>query len=297
MSARKWMLRVIGLFCLCLSGNALAAVTEYHIADVTPSSFTVVFSGTVVVVAPDIKIYEDAQGQVELTRPFDIISSAVHHQNGLSAIRVNSLASSTTFYVNVTDDSGGAPYFPANPLAAVTTFPLAPTDPGSLVSNDLVKLDIYKPDQITTLAGAIVLLSIPTVSLYPVSSFVAVNGFAYVDANNLLKGDAAIHLMQADNNIEVKVLRGLLCAGAVDHLQVFYRKHGEDLLDGAQVNLANLCTAADTVCDDQINVLDVQFVLNALNSTPAECRFTTELDVVPDQGINVLDVQQILNFF
>jgi hypothetical protein len=297
MSTRRWMQNVIVLLGILMSGNAIGDVTEYHIADVTPSSFTVVFSGTVAVIAPDIKIYQDAQGVVELIRPFDVISAPVHHQNGLSAIRVNSLSSDTTFYINVTDDSGGAPYFPANPLAAVTTFPLAPTDPGSLVSNDLVKLDIYKPDQVTTLAGAIVLLSAPTVSLYPVSSFVAVNGFAYVDANNLLKGDAAIHLMQADNSIEVKVLRGLLCAGAVDHLQVFYRKHGEDLLDGAQVNLANLCTAADTVCDDQINVLDIQFVLNALNSTPAECRFTAELDVVPDQGINVLDVQQILNFF
>ena len=68
-------------------------------------------------------------------------------------------------------------------------------------------------------------------------------------------------------------------------------------LAGAQVNPADLCPAADTVCDDEFNVLDVQFVLNSLNSTPAECRFTAELDVVPDDEVNVLDVQQILNFF
>jgi hypothetical protein len=297
MSAVKGMRNVIVLLGLCLSGNAIGAVTEYHITDVTPSSFTVVFAGTGTVVAPGIKVYSDAAGTAELTLPFDIISTAQHHQNGLSAIRLNSLSSASTYYVEFTDDIGVAPYFPAGDPVLVTTSLLAPTDPGALVSNDLIKLDIYKPDQVTSLAGAIVLLSIPAVSSYPVSSFVAVNGFAYVDANNLLKGDAAIHLLQGGNNIEVKVYRGLLCAGSVDHLQVFYRKAGDDSLDGAQVNLANRCNAIDTVCDDQTNVLDVQFVLNALNSTPAECRFTTELDVVQDQVINVLDVQQILNFF
>jgi len=291
------MQRMIALVGIGLSGSVLAELIEFHIADVTPSSFTVVFSNTTAVVAPNIRIYADAQGDTELSIPFDIISTALHHQNGLSAIRVNSLSGSSTYYFHFTDDAAASTYFPSGDLASVSTFPLTPASPGDMVSNDLIKLDIYKPTQITSLEGAIVLLSVPSVSLYPVSSFVAVNGFAYVDANNLLAGDAAVHLMQAGNNIEVNVYRGLLCAGAVDHLQVFYRKHGDDPLEGAQVNLANQCNAIDTVCDDQTNVLDVQFVLNALNATPAECRFTTELDVVQDQQINVLDVQQILNFF
>ena len=297
MSCRKWIQRLIVLFGIGLSGISTAGIIEYHIADVTPSSFTVVFSNTTAVVSPDIKIYADALGDTELILPFDTISTATHHQNGLSAIRVNSLSNSTSYYFHFTDDSGSSPYFPPGNLASVTTFALAPASPGDMVSNDLIKLDIYKPTQITSLEGAIVLLSIPSVTTYPVSSFVALNGFAYVDASNLLNADSAMPLMQAGNNIEVSVYRGLLCAGAVDHLQVFYRKHGDDALEGAQVNLANQCDAIDTVCDDEINVLDIQFVLNALNATPAECRFTTELDVVQDQQINVLDVQQILNFF
>ena len=297
MSIRKWVQYVIVLPGMVLSGGVMAEITEYHVTDVTPSSFTVVFASSVAVVAPDIKIYADDQGSTELSIPFDIISTPLHHQNGLSAIRLNSLSSSSTYYFHFSDDSGAAPYFPSSEFASVTTFALAEAAPGGLVSNDLIKLDIYRPTQISSLAGAIVLLSAPSASLYPVSSFVAVNGYAYVDANNLLNSDAAIHLMQGGNNIEVNVYRGLLCAGAVDHLQVFYRKYGDDSLEGAQVNLAGQCNAIDTVCDDQTNVLDVQFVLNALNATPAECRFTTELDVVQDEQINVLDVQQILNFF
>lgn len=286
------------LFTAFLSSSVVAEIVDYHITDVTSNSFTVIFSSTELIIAPGIKVYQDSEGLVELSPEFDIISSQQQHQNGLSAIRLHSLASTNTYYFNLTEDISSSPYFPASSIPSVTTFAMpSVTSTGELITNDLIKLDVYRPDQIASLEGAVVLLSLPSISLYPVSSFIGVNDFAYVDANNLLKGDASIHLVEEGQNIEITVLRGLLCSGAVDHLQVFYRKHGEDLQAGAQVNLASHCSSVDTVCDDQINVLDVQFVLNALNSTPAECRFSGDLDVVQDQQINVLDIQQILNFF
>ncbi len=297
MSIKDGVLYFYFLLFIGISGSVAADITDYHVTDVTANSFTVIFSSTESIVAPDVKVYQDSGGQVGLAPQFDIISSAQHHANGLSAIRFYSLLSSATYYFNLTDNTAVSPYMPAVDLPSVTTMAPPAILSGGLITNDLIKLDIYKPNQITSLQQAIVLLSIPSVSSYPVSSFVSVNEFAYVDANNLMNGSLGTYSVQQGDSIQIQVLRGMLCAGSVDHLQAFYRKHGEDLELGTQINLANRCTAADTVCDDQINVLDAQFVLNSLNSTPSECRFTEELDVVVDQQINVLDVQQILNLF
>jgi hypothetical protein len=69
MSCRKWIQRIIVLCGIGLSGTSTAGIIEYHIADVTPSSFTVIFSNTTAVVSPDIKIYAYAQGDTELILP------------------------------------------------------------------------------------------------------------------------------------------------------------------------------------------------------------------------------------
>ena len=159
MSGRKWIHYVIALLGFIMSGSALAQITEYHVTDVTANSFTVVFASAVAVVAPDIQVYSDDQGNNQLSPAFDVISTALHHQNGLAAIRLNSLSSSSTYYFRFSDDSGSAPYFPSGVLASATTYSLATASPGALVSNDLIKLDIYKPSQISSLEGAIVLLS------------------------------------------------------------------------------------------------------------------------------------------
>jgi len=299
MFLKKYSLSIfILVFFVCISKNAIAEIIDRHITDVTSRSFSIVFSSTESIVTPDVKVYSDTGGLNNLAIQSDTISTAQQHQNGLAIVRVHSLDSSTLYYFNVTDNKDLAIYYPSTNMPSVTTFPLAAINVSNqLVSNDVIKLDIYRPDQIASLEGAIALLSIPTVSAFPISASVGSDNFAYIDASNLKNGDADTPLLVEDGNIELKVLRGLLCDGAVDHMQVFYRKYGADLLDGPQVNLVKHCSKEDTVCDDQINVLDVQFVLNSLNSTSSECSFTGELDVVEDQQVNVLDLQQILNNF
>jgi len=283
---------------LFLSTNVFGNIVDHYIADVTPNSFTVIFTSTDPIVSPSLKVFESDSGVTEVSVSYETISNSLQHQNGIAVLRLQSLPSSTNFYFQFTDDVNSVNYYPINGLSSVSTLPNSVNSSISdLNGNDLIKLDVYRPEQISSLEGAVVLLSLPQSSLHPVTSLVGGNDFAYVDANNLLQSDSSIHTLSEGQNIEVKVLRGRLCAGSVDHLQVFYRKHGEDLEEGVQVNLAQHCNAVDTVCDDQINVLDVQFALNAINSTPSECRFSEDLDVVQDEQINVLDIQQILNFF
>ncbi|GAF97270.1 unnamed protein product, partial [marine sediment metagenome] len=103
--------------------------------------------------------------------------------------------------------------------------------------------------------------------------------------------------------LEIAEYRGLHCPGLEDQRLVRLRKapaHEEEATLGHRVPRLRdpePCFAADTVCDDTINILDAQRVLNVLRSKLGECRFNPDLDIVPDGTINILDVQNVLNRF
>jgi hypothetical protein len=274
-----------------------AAIVSSYTSNVSPVSFSVVIASDSEIANPAISVYSDAEGNNPLTVDFEIISNSFHHQNGVAVLRVNSLDSSTRYFFSLSANDG-LNTFPTTGLDFIDTKGITETNPYNVLHNsDLFKVNIFRPNLIDSLEGAVLLLNVLGQSTSTVLSFINSADEAYIDSSNLISEIGERIDTTSEVSLEIKVVRGLLCADVHQQLQVFYRKSGGDTNEGIQVQQSNNCRAEDPVCDDEVNVLDVQFVLNSLNSTPEECRFTRELDVVEDQQINVLDVQQILNFF
>jgi len=103
--------------------------------------------------------------------------------------------------------------------------------------------------------------------------------------------------------LRISEMRGLLCPGLADQMRTKYRRapdHEEIPGAGAPITEAerpDLCFFADTYCDDTIDILDAQRVLNVFGGRPGDCKYNTDLDIVTDQVIDVLDVQSVLNRF
>jgi hypothetical protein len=103
----------------------------------------------------------------------------------------------------------------------------------------------------------------------------------------------------ADQVLTITEFRGLLCEGLENHKLFHFRRAPahDETPPITDLETPNRCFFADTLCDDTINVLDLQLVLNRFGRTLGECAFNPNLDIVEDDVINILDVQSVLNRF
>jgi hypothetical protein len=312
-------LRIVAAFCICLllltvltATSSTAAVSDIAFTDVTTRSLSVVWASDEAVTTGTVRVYADPDGITELTSGLSLtlVSSSVPQAHGLGLVKVDvtGLAANTCYYVQ-TETTGGstvqspaAPPFPEVCTSLTTTKATGSGDP---IANDLILHDVYEADGVTPADGALVLLSAPNEAAYPVSHFVG-QGFTSpstaLDMNNLFDGTTGVSLEIAGGEVvELVEYRGLLCPGLTDHRLVRMRRapsHEEAPALGGpitQLESADLCFFADTFCDDTIDVLDAQRVLNAFGGQPGDCVYNSDLDIVLDQDINVLDVQSVLN--
>jgi len=139
-------------------------------------------------------------------------------------------------------------------------------------------------------------------SAYPLTAFAGENGFApqtaAIDTNNFFGADGRSLELIADDALKVTVFRGLICSIDFTNQSFFgYRRapDHEETPAITEVESPFNCYTSDPICDNDVNILDVQFVINSIDTTPGNCGFNVNVDVIADGDINILDVQRIIN--
>ncbi|MGR9106887.1 MAG: hypothetical protein ACU843_08165 [Gammaproteobacteria bacterium] len=299
---------IIGVF---YSSALSAAITDVTVTDVTTRAFAVVWVSDEEVTDAKVRVYDDNTGQNEITSSLTInVVSASHpqaHAQGIVKVHIAGLAAGTDYFFNTeTTGPSGVVIFPLipAPLLEVTTAlnTTRENSSGGPIVNDLIRHDIFTPDGTTPADWALLLVNVPGISKYPISGFVA-SGFdspsAVVDLNNIFDEQSGSSAeVNSGAVIELTEFRGLVCNPSDQKLLRFRRAppHLESP-PITELETGSRCFPADTVCDDMVNILDVQRVLNIFNETSGSCRFNSDLDIVEDSVINILDVQSVLNRF
>lgn len=306
----------MALFCICtllLSTPSLAAVVDITPTDVTTRAFSVVWASDESVTTATLHVFADSLGTTDLTGSlnFTLASQAVPPALTLGVVKVDvaGLAASTCYYFQTeTTGASGTVMSPSvAPFTEVCTQIATQLHNASDVPiiNDLITIDVNEPDGMTPAIGALLVLSAPSLATHPLAVFV---GDAFtapgtvVDLNNLYGSTTQTRAeVLEDEILQISEFRGLLCPNLAAHRLTRYRRaprHGEVDTIGfpiTEVEIPGPCFFADTLCDDTIDVLDVQRVLNAFNSQPGDCSYNSDFDIVADQAINILDVQSVLN--
>lgn len=203
-------------------------------------------------------------------------------------------------------DSSGLVF--RHPLTTETDARLE-NDTGGPIVNDVVRFNIFAPDQISPLPGALLVLDVPGLSSHPISAFVG-DGLppptAVANLRNIF--DTQSHVtadIGGEEILGLRAFRGLAngsCTLQNQGLFHFRRAPQHEEVATLGVSFSELeeltsCFFADTVCDDRVDILDVQRVLNQFNQACGGCQFNGDLDIVEDCAINILDVQSVLNRF
>lgn len=311
-------LTILAMACAAAAGAvpAAAAVTDAQVTDVSPRGFSVIWVSDEPLVDATVKVFEDAQGTLEITSGLSVVLLADSFtpgaiQEGLVKVDVRGLDPGRTVYVQTqTSGSGGTVLFPASPpliearTAAGTT---KVNGSGETIYNDLIRHEVFQADRTTPAFGALLLVEAPGLGSHPLSVYVG-SGLpapaAVVDLNNLHELATGVTADVPPGQIlKITEYRGLYCTGLANHKLVRFRRapqHAETGTVGKRITeleLPDRCFFADTVCDDTVNILDVQRVLNVFNATVGQCVFNPDVDIVNDGVINILDVQSVLNRF
>jgi hypothetical protein len=290
-------------------------VQDVLFGDVTARSISVVWVSDEPVTAADVRVFSDGAGTIEITPGLgvDVVSAGIPGASarGIVKISVTGLANDTLVYVQTeTTGSSGTVLFPEAPPFLPVRTTVRVTKAGAAlqpIANDLVRHGLLDPDGVMPATGALLIADVPSFGDTPLSAFVAegfVSPFAVVDLNNLFDQGTGISVEVPEETIlALTEFRGLACPGLADHRLLRYRRappREEIPSVGSpitEVETPVTCFFADTVCDDTVNVLDVQRVLNFFDATAGNCGFHPDLDIVPDDVINILDVQSVLNRF
>jgi len=305
---------IVLLFCSFLAVNTVnGAVHDLTVTDVTTRSFSLVWVSDEPILDATVNIYCCANTSTDITSSFGISSisaeSTNSHDLGIAKILITGLHAEQCVYVQTrTVGVNETVLEPAVPLLQVCTekkttkadITAAP------ILNDLIEHHIFWPQGTNPVAGSLLLIKIPSIQQYPLSVLVGAETdpkSAIVDLNNVFSS-----LLSSNANldegaiIELTEMKGLGCAEFSDHKLVRFRRvpaHSEvDILGQklVEVETTESCFSADTVCNDSVDIIDVQYGLNILNATETQCKFNPDIDVVQDGTINVLDIQSILNF-
>ena len=295
---------------VCWAQSTSAAVSDVGFSDVTTRAFAVVWLSDEPVSSATVRVFEDAAGASEITDALSVTVTSTGFLLGIVKVNVSGVAAETCLYVQTETTASSStvdppsPPFPEICTQATTTKANAL---GELIVSDLIRHELLSPDGATPAAGALMLLSVPGLGAYPLSAF-AGDGIelpdAFVDLNNLFGVATSSNVEVVGGDVlEIAELRGLLCPELDNQLLLRFRRapvHEEQVTLGVRITeLENPepCFFANTVCDDTINILDVQRVLNFFGTDVGECRFNPDLDIIPDGTINILDVQSVLNRF
>jgi len=217
-------------------------------------------------------------------------------------VDVTGLEPGTEAYVQIIGPNGQV--LSPNLLRVRTALESTKANPNNQpIVNDLILHKIFLPDGANPAEGALLLVKVPKISSYPLTAFVG-QGFtapaAVIDLNNLFNDATGLSAeVPGGEVLEVTEFRGLHCNNLEGQKLLHFRRAPvhEENPPITELESATKCFFADTVCDDTIDVLDVQRVLNIFNKTPGECLFNSDLDIVKDNVINILDVQSVLNRF
>ena len=305
--AKRWIFAVF--FCLSIPVS-WADITDVTIADLNTRSFSVVWLSDEVIDDATVRVFTDIDGLNEITSGLSVNLISTNfppaHDQGIVKVDIIGLTPDTTVYIQTkTTGLGGIVQYPApGALIALTTAieTSRVNGQGGPITNDLIGHEVLDPDGQTPAAGALILVKVPDQSIYPLSGFVA-DGFqsplAVIDLNNVFNDTVGMSVeIAAGTVLEVTEFRGLRC-NPDEHKLLHYRKAPDHIEDPAitELEVPALCFFADTVCDDVVNILDVQRVLNIFNEALGSCTFNPDLDIVNDAVINILDVQSVLNRF
>lgn len=305
---------VVGLALCSGVTSATAAVSAPVFADVTSRGFSVVWASDEAVAAATVKVFADPAGTVELTSGLGVGSPSAGSSAALAVgvvrVKVSGLTSQTCVFVQ-TETTGSATVL--DPLAApfpqvcTASVPSRQTPTSDPILNDLVSHDVLTPDQAGAADGALLLVSLPGVSPHPLSAFVG-EGFAapaaVVDLNNVVDATTDTNAeVNGGDLLAVVEFRGLHCPSLLDHALLRFRRapdHAEVGQIGVRlidVKPATACFAADTVCDDVIDILDLQHTLNALGTAAGDCLYNRDLDLDASGGVDSIDVQGVIDEF
>ena len=301
-----------------------ASVSDVTVADVTTRAFSVVWVSSEPVTSATVRVFSDAGGTQEITSTLavSLVSASFPPAltQGIVKVAVAGLSPNTDVFVQtLTTGSGGTVSFPAGPpllqvhTATKTMKVNASNQP---IVNDLIQHELFSPDGVTPTAGTLLVVAVPNLGAHPLTAFVGEGvpaPAAVVDLNNLFSAASGVNAeVPVDQVLTVTEFRGLLCPGLADHKLFRFRRAPAAGTGGVpppgplpapepprvtELKSPSECFFADTVCDDTVNILDAQRVLNVFSRTKGQCAFNSDLDIVADNVINILDVQSVLNRF
>lgn len=284
--------------------------------DVTSRSFAVVWVANEAVTNASLTLFSDATGATNITPtlpPSAFVSPSLAAANGVVKVTLAELdlAATYCFQTRTVSASGTtlSPSAPPYPCVITETSARLDTDTRAPIVNDLLRFELFKADQTTPLNGGLVLVNAKEHGSTPLSAFVG-DGYAPPTAVTNLRNvfDRMAHTTAAlDGNdiLEVREVRGLAAGNcpSADQTLFHYRRapiHAEGSTLGvrfSELERPATCFFADTVCDDRVDILDVQRILNLFNKDCSACQYNQDLDIVNDCTINILDVQSVLNRF
>lgn len=303
---------LFSITAILLSFNAKAAVFETTPSDVTTRALSVVWVSDEPVTSANIKVFSDITGLIDITPSLSITvdssSFPPAHTQGIVKVSVTGLTSNTSYFIQTETISGSGVFlFPsAAPMLEVHTATEATkvSATNQPITNDLLVNQITFPDGTTPAPGTLLLMEVEGLSAYPLSAFVGEGGFvapqAVIDTNNFYGTDGRSLELQTDDVLKVTAFRGLICNTSFTRQKFSgFRRTPEHIESPAITELetpAN-CYLSDTVCDNAVNILDVQFVLNSFGDDVGSCGYNPNVDTIVDGQINILDVQRVLNDF
>jgi len=295
---------------LTLGGKAAAAVTDVAITDVTTRACAVAWVSDAPVNDATVRVFADPAGTTELTGGLTVTLASASiptaHGLGLVKVEVTGLSADTSVYLQTqTTTAGGIVPFPAVPpfLEVHTAVATTRADmAGTPIVNDVITHTLMEPDGVTPATGALMLVELPGLAAAPLSAFVgegAATPTTLVDLNNLFDLTGATLQVPDEAVLRITEYRGGLCADLAEQRLVRFRRLPPPSPGPALTEAVTPvpCFFADPVCDDVVDILDVQWVLNRLGRVLGECGFHPDLDVVTDNAIDILDVQGVLNRF
>lgn len=300
----------IVLLLMFLPLSAYAAVFDIQPTDVTTRAASVVWVSDEPVLSANVRVFSDINGTTEITSSLTLAVVSAQfppaHDNGIVKVDIIGLSPNTPVYIQTeTTTVLGLIQEPAmGPFIEIVsaTETIKANTSNQPIVNDLIRHQLFAPDNVTAAAGTLILLKANGVSTYPISAFMNEGGFqapdAIVDMNNLFDTTGKSVEILADQVIEITHYRGILCASDMSRQALGVRRraptHTEipsitELEDPVQCFFANLD------CNDVIDIVDVQALLNVWGTTLGECRFNPHFDINADGQINIIDFQAILN--
>lgn len=213
-------LRALLLLWLWLPLQALAlSANDIHISDVTPVSFSVVWTLDEAATG-NLELYSDVLGSQpvtdatitpQFTLSGNVALGAQAASQGVLRVQVSGLLPATPYFfrlVTTPSSSGIAEYFPASgPMLALTTQTASQT-----VSNETAAIRVLQIDG-SSAASATVLLAQVANSAYPVSHLVGDGteaDMALINMTNLYGADAMNRQLDGGESLQLTVLGGML---------------------------------------------------------------------------------------